>query len=80
MCWSCDWSCDYRYTDSEALRRQVQLYEEGLLRDREESAMPGGVDITDHHQLFSALFEKVTEVKGRGEGSSPWRCTIALGM
>ena len=48
-----------RYTDNAALLQQVQLYEEGLMRDREEAAMPGGVDITDHQQVFSALFEKV---------------------
>ncbi|CAI8040740.1 Inverted formin-2 [Geodia barretti] len=48
-----------RYTDSAALLQQVKLYEEGLMRDREEAAMPGGVDITDHQQVFSALFEKV---------------------
>ena len=29
------------------------------MRDREEAAMPGGVDICDHQQVFSALFEKV---------------------
>ena len=46
--------CD-RYTDSAALLQQVQLYEEGLMRDREEAAMPGGVDITDHQQVFSPL-------------------------
>lgn len=29
------------------------------MRDREEMAMPGGVDITDHQQVFTALLEKV---------------------
>ena len=48
-----------RYSDNVALLEQVQLYEAGVVRDREESAMPGGVDITDHQQLFTALFEKV---------------------
>jgi hypothetical protein len=48
-----------RYTDNAALGEQVRLYEEGVRRDREEAAMPGGVDITDHQQLFSALFQKV---------------------
>lgn len=47
-----------RYSDNAALSEQVQLYEAGVVRDREQSAMPGGVDITDHQQLFTALFEK----------------------
>ena len=49
----------FRFSDNAALLEQVQLYEAGVVRDREESAMPGGVDITDHQQLFTALFEKV---------------------
>ena len=48
-----------RYTDNGTLLQQVQLYDGGMMKDREEAAMPGGVDITDHHQVFTALFEKV---------------------
>ena len=49
----------HRYTENPTLLKQVRLYEECLMRDREEMAMPGGVDITDHQQVFTALLEKV---------------------
>ena len=49
----------YRYTENPALLEQVELYEECLMRDRKEVAIPGGVDITDHQQVFAALLEKV---------------------
>ena len=55
------YSCSYRdYEDlPECLTEQLRLYEEKLFSDEEQIAMPGGVDINSHDDLFRALLEKV---------------------
>ena len=47
------------HSDSPALLKQVQLYKSVLQADQEQFSCPGGVDISDHHHLFTALLEKV---------------------
>ena len=47
---------------AECLADQLRLYEEKLVSDEQEVAMPGGVDINNHEHLFRALMEKVQSV------------------
>ena len=44
------------------LTEQLRLYKEKMFSDEEQMAMPGGVDINSHEDLFRALLEKVNLV------------------